>query len=698
MNAGRPLNDASVITFSPPVVFTADLQPIKLIQNGGNGGVNDGTTVKILGWGQRTPNVDHIRNMHSDYLKSISSVIVTPNTAADTADLVQRVQDDQARDFATNQGSWLPTAMLQGWSGACEGDHGGPAIVETDEGWMQVGIVSWRLRDDMCASPLDITVLTDLADFSNEINAFCGGGCGTTHANSADVINQPSADTDPERCSPRELHDTLIPIVNDNNCVAGFCDCAPTIVNSINNHPECSDEVQLILCNLEIVKDAGACNWFLVSGGPCMECKELCHGGVFMDSPMTCHIREEYWCGSTHQCVDRCEEECPFYEVSDPSVLMCSAHTPYNCELQGKSYCPTTHECTDDCMEDCPYAPIKEMWTCSAPSVPACAIVGMKYCPFANRCVQDCAIGCPYQTQTNGDMCQDVGGTCAAGEYYCREKDECVDECYECEHAPVGVPAVFNMICQEPSMMSCAAMEMSWCPSLGTCVPNCCDYCPGLPVNSHPACKANHCHHFHKNYCPSTSGCVDDCEACPFYFHEKSDDGMCMSSMKCPEGYYHCPSSNGCVKDCHNCPHFTARDFHAIKCINARPDNCGPRGFFCPYDYTCHDNCATDCPVYTEGDGDKHICHKSGEDPIEPSVFHANPNVMMLWKDWDAEKEMMERMREMWQKRMAMRQKQQSMTVMFNNGGKEEIGHFLHEMGLDMGMGMDGGMGDMGDH
>jgi len=113
------------------------------------------TMATVIGWGKQ--NVDN-PNSFADHLQQT------------TLPIVSNEECNQAFNGDVKD-SMICAGFKTGRTDACDGDSGGPLMVETGTGWQQVGIVSWGER---CALPNYYGVYTRLTSFQNFIsNTIC---------------------------------------------------------------------------------------------------------------------------------------------------------------------------------------------------------------------------------------------------------------------------------------------------------------------------------------------------------------------------------------------------------------------------------------------------------------------------------------------------------------------------------------------
>jgi len=123
----------------------------------------DNSTVTVMGWGGRVgyePN----GGPTSDFPDVLHQVDLQLMTNAQCLNLL-----GGGYDLST---SMICAAFEGGGKGSCQGDSGGPLVINTNEGWQQIGIVSWGVG---CAAEGYPGVYARTSIFIDWINAIMSG-------------------------------------------------------------------------------------------------------------------------------------------------------------------------------------------------------------------------------------------------------------------------------------------------------------------------------------------------------------------------------------------------------------------------------------------------------------------------------------------------------------------------------------------
>jgi hypothetical protein len=158
--------------------------------------------------------------------------------------LAQSFSDNFEGSFTADQigvtDAMICAFVADGGKASCQGDSGGPLMIDTNEGWQQIGIVSWGIG---CAAEGFPGVYTRTAVFSDWINEITQGiAIGQTLDFSIQAMNNPqSASLDVVNNSALDANLTFN-IVGDSNF---------TIIN--NN---CESLISGATCSLEVRYDA----------------------------------------------------------------------------------------------------------------------------------------------------------------------------------------------------------------------------------------------------------------------------------------------------------------------------------------------------------------------------------------------------------------------------------------------------------
>lgn len=152
-----------------PAITLADLAATEQFAEQNN-------TVTVIGWGGRQgyeadegPTSDFPDVLHQVDLQLITNQTCKSTLAESYSEIVEGTLT------ANNIG--VTDAMIcafipGGGKGSCQGDSGGPLMVNTNEGWQQIGIVSWGIG---CAADGFPGVYTRAAVFSDWINKITQG-------------------------------------------------------------------------------------------------------------------------------------------------------------------------------------------------------------------------------------------------------------------------------------------------------------------------------------------------------------------------------------------------------------------------------------------------------------------------------------------------------------------------------------------
>lgn len=142
----NPINDIALIKLATPTQ-----QPIIHLAGEFSDLTGVGTMATVVGWGQQIYNNN---NSYPDRLQQTTLPIISNELCNQvfTGDVIN---------------SMLCAGFSTGQTDACNGDSGGPLMVETKTGWQQVGIVSWG---EECAQPDYYGVYTRVSAFQDFIS------------------------------------------------------------------------------------------------------------------------------------------------------------------------------------------------------------------------------------------------------------------------------------------------------------------------------------------------------------------------------------------------------------------------------------------------------------------------------------------------------------------------------------------------
>ncbi|REL26756.1 hypothetical protein DXX93_09325 [Thalassotalea euphylliae] len=133
----------------------------------------DHQTVTAMGWGDRTgyqPGEEHLADI-PELLHQVDLQLLT-NLECNTtlANSVIGPDSDPSQGGITD--AMICAAVAGGGKSSCQGDSGGPLVLNTNEGWQQVGVVSWGVG---CAADGYPGVYARVAEFSDWITGIYQG-------------------------------------------------------------------------------------------------------------------------------------------------------------------------------------------------------------------------------------------------------------------------------------------------------------------------------------------------------------------------------------------------------------------------------------------------------------------------------------------------------------------------------------------
>ncbi len=168
--------------------FNNDIALIELVESANNEAITlldlaqtsqlaiENSTVTVTGWGGRegyeagggpTSNFP-------DVLHQVNLQLMTNEECKDT--LAQSFTEQYEGTYTANNvgvtDAMICAAVAGGGKGSCQGDSGGPLMVDTNEGWQQIGVVSWGIG---CAADGFPGVYTRSALFTDWINQITQG-------------------------------------------------------------------------------------------------------------------------------------------------------------------------------------------------------------------------------------------------------------------------------------------------------------------------------------------------------------------------------------------------------------------------------------------------------------------------------------------------------------------------------------------
>ncbi len=136
----------------------------------------ENSTVRVAGWGGREgydagggPTSNFPNVLHQVDLQLMTNEECKNTLAQSFTDLYEGVFSPEGVGITD---AMICAAIAGGGKGSCQGDSGGPLMVNTNEGWQQIGIVSWGIG---CAADGFPGVYTRSALFTDWINEITQG-------------------------------------------------------------------------------------------------------------------------------------------------------------------------------------------------------------------------------------------------------------------------------------------------------------------------------------------------------------------------------------------------------------------------------------------------------------------------------------------------------------------------------------------
>ncbi|REL35440.1 trypsin-like serine protease [Thalassotalea euphylliae] len=140
----------------------------------------DHQTVTAMGWGDRTgyqPGEEHLADI-PDVLHQVDLELLT-NLECNTTLVNSLIGPDSDPNQGGVTDKMLCAAVAGGGKSSCQGDSGGPLVLNTNQGWQQVGIVSWGIG---CAAEGYPGVYARVAEFNDWIDGIYQGVAIEQHA------------------------------------------------------------------------------------------------------------------------------------------------------------------------------------------------------------------------------------------------------------------------------------------------------------------------------------------------------------------------------------------------------------------------------------------------------------------------------------------------------------------------------------
>lgn len=136
----------------------------------------DNSTVTVVGWGGRQ-GYQANEGPTSDFPDVLHQVDLQLSTNEECKNILAQSSTETFKGIFTANDIGITDAMIcafvpGGGKGSCQGDSGGPLMINTNEGWQQIGIVSWGIG---CAAEGFPGVYTRTAVFSDWINEITQG-------------------------------------------------------------------------------------------------------------------------------------------------------------------------------------------------------------------------------------------------------------------------------------------------------------------------------------------------------------------------------------------------------------------------------------------------------------------------------------------------------------------------------------------
>ncbi|PKI13206.1 trypsin-like serine protease [Colwellia sp. 12G3] len=131
----------------------------------------------VIGWGNINaygPNDESPPNSQPDKLRQVELSLLSNEQCKDK--LAQAYTDLDGINYSPNQvgitDSMICAEFLGGGKGSCQGDSGGPLLVNTNQGWQQIGVVSYGVG---CADAAFPDVYARVGNFTSWIKSITQG-------------------------------------------------------------------------------------------------------------------------------------------------------------------------------------------------------------------------------------------------------------------------------------------------------------------------------------------------------------------------------------------------------------------------------------------------------------------------------------------------------------------------------------------
>jgi len=204
----------------------------------------DNSTVTVMGWGGRQ-GYEAGSGPTSDFPDILHQVDLQLLTNNECKSILEQSSSEFFEGTFTTNSFGITDAMIcafipSGGKGSCQGDSGGPLVINTNEGWQQIGIVSWGIG---CAAEGFPGVYTRTAIFSDWVNEITQG---IAIDQTFDFTIQ----------AQTKAQSTVLEVVNNSELTANLTLTIEGDTNFTITNDNCNNIVAGATCQLLVIYDA----------------------------------------------------------------------------------------------------------------------------------------------------------------------------------------------------------------------------------------------------------------------------------------------------------------------------------------------------------------------------------------------------------------------------------------------------------